>query len=215
MFQGFSPESIDFLWGIRFNNNRDWFEAHKSIYVERLYQPMKALGQEVFAEFRDIPGLVLKVSRIYRDARLHPDTLYKESLWLCIRQEVDSWSRHPALFFEIRPEGASYGFLLWQPRTAAMEAFRRDLEGRPQVFPRLLEQVQAAAGVMLTARSYRRPKPAPDPALLPYYGWKDNLEASVQVPAGPSLYGRELAGQVRSTLEALLPLHTYFAALTL
>ncbi len=215
MFQGFSPETIDFLWGIRFNNNRDWFEAHKTAYVEHLYNPMKALGQEVFADFRDIPGLALKVSRIYRDARLHPDTLYKESLWLCIRREVDSWSQHPALFFEIRPEGASYGFLLWQPRAAAMEAFRRDLEVRPQGFPRLLEQVQATAGIPLTARCYRRPKPAPDPALLPYYGWKDNLEAAVSVPAGPGLYGKELAGQVRRALKALLPLHTYFQALTL
>ena len=27
-FQGFSPETIDFLWGIRMNNNRDWFLEH-------------------------------------------------------------------------------------------------------------------------------------------------------------------------------------------
>ena len=25
MFTGFTPETIDFLWGIRMNNNRDWF----------------------------------------------------------------------------------------------------------------------------------------------------------------------------------------------
>ena len=30
MFQGFTPETIDFLWGIRMNNNRDWFTANKS-----------------------------------------------------------------------------------------------------------------------------------------------------------------------------------------
>ena len=28
-FTGFAPETFDFLWGIRMNNNRDWFEAHK------------------------------------------------------------------------------------------------------------------------------------------------------------------------------------------
>ena len=27
MFQGFSQEAVDFLWGIRFNNERGWFEA--------------------------------------------------------------------------------------------------------------------------------------------------------------------------------------------
>ena len=25
MFEGFSPETFDFLWGIRMNNNREWF----------------------------------------------------------------------------------------------------------------------------------------------------------------------------------------------
>ena len=30
MFEGFTPETIDFLWGIRMNNNRDWFLEHKS-----------------------------------------------------------------------------------------------------------------------------------------------------------------------------------------
>ena len=30
MFEGFSPETFDFLWGIRMNNNRDWFMEHKA-----------------------------------------------------------------------------------------------------------------------------------------------------------------------------------------
>ena len=26
MFTGFSPETVDFLWGIRMNNNREWLD---------------------------------------------------------------------------------------------------------------------------------------------------------------------------------------------
>ena len=44
MFEGFTPETIDFLWGIRMNNDRDWFMAHKSEYTDSLYAPMKELG---------------------------------------------------------------------------------------------------------------------------------------------------------------------------
>lgn len=29
MFQGFTQGTTDFLWGIRFNNERSWFLAHK------------------------------------------------------------------------------------------------------------------------------------------------------------------------------------------
>ena len=121
MFTGFTPETIDFLWGIRMNNNRDWFLEHKKQYVSTLYEPMKALGKDLFAPFMEIPGTILKVSRIYRDARLHHPDPYKESLWLCIRQDVEWWAENPCLFFEINPEGVSYGFTLWHPRTAAME----------------------------------------------------------------------------------------------
>ena len=39
MFQGFSPETIDFLWGIRMNNNREWFLPHKQQYIDALYEP--------------------------------------------------------------------------------------------------------------------------------------------------------------------------------
>ena len=42
MFTGFTPETIDFLWGIRMNNNRDWFLEHKQQYTETLYEHMKA-----------------------------------------------------------------------------------------------------------------------------------------------------------------------------
>ena len=55
MFTGFSPETVDFLWGIRMNNNRDWFLAHKKQYVDSLYEPMKALGAAVFEPFLDSP----------------------------------------------------------------------------------------------------------------------------------------------------------------
>ena len=48
MFTGFTDATVDFLWGIRFNNERPWFEAHKEIYLSELYRPMKDLGAEIY-----------------------------------------------------------------------------------------------------------------------------------------------------------------------
>ena len=70
MFLGYSPETVDFLWGIRMNNNREWFLEHKKDYVKYLYEPTKALGKELFEPFVEKSGDLLKVSRIYRDARI-------------------------------------------------------------------------------------------------------------------------------------------------
>lgn len=46
MFTGFTDETVDFMWGIRFNNERAWFEAHKEIYLTHFYQPMRELGDD-------------------------------------------------------------------------------------------------------------------------------------------------------------------------
>ena len=103
MFTGFTPETIDFLWGIRMNNNREWFTENKKNYTKFLYEPMKELGKELFEPFLNRPGNLLKVSRIYRDARMHPPEPYKESLWICIRQDVEwcllLWKRFFPRFF--------------------------------------------------------------------------------------------------------------------
>ena len=178
MFTGFTPETIDFLWGIRMNNNRDWFLEHKKQYVSTLYEPMKALGKDLFAPFMEIPGTILKVSRIYRDARLHHPDPYKESLWLCIRQDVEWWAENPCLFFEINPEGVSYGFTLWHPRTAAMEEFRKYISAYPDEFLHLIAQTEAAVGQPVTAQLYKRPRKRTIPRLRPISRGRAALSAS-------------------------------------
>ena len=40
MFQGFTDATVDFMWGIRFNNERGWFMEHKQVYQEALLQPV-------------------------------------------------------------------------------------------------------------------------------------------------------------------------------
>ena len=40
MFTGFTDETVDFMWGIRFNNDRAWFQAHKEEYLQPLSQPV-------------------------------------------------------------------------------------------------------------------------------------------------------------------------------
>lgn len=214
MFQGFCPETVDFLWGIRLNNNREWFEAHKKEYQETLYQPMKALGEEIFSRFRDVPNLACKVSRIYKDARLHPPVPYKESLWISMRPDGLPWSEQPTLYFEIRPEGYSYGFVLWHPRTEAMNRYRSLLDARPDDFLKLIEKTEASSHVSLTGMEYYRKKNCGDPRIAPYYNLK-NLEMDVDRKPDELLFSSELASTVTETLQALYPMYEYCLKFTI
>ena len=85
MFQGFSQGAVDFLWGVRFNNERSWFEAHKQEYLDLVIAPLQELGRQVHAAMTAAypkEQLNLYVSRIYRDARrLHGRGPYKEWIY--------------------------------------------------------------------------------------------------------------------------------------
>ena len=210
MFTGFTPETVDFLWGIRMNNNRDWFQANKKQYTQTLYEPMKELGRELFQPFLDRPGNVLKVSRIYRDARMHPPEPYKESLWICIRQDVEWWAENPCLYFEINPEGVHYGFFLWKMRTSAMEAFRKYITAYPDEFLKLIADTEAAVGQPITAELYKRPKPTDDKRLEPYFAWKGQIGCVRSIEPGPGMFGPQLKEEVADFFEKLIPIYEYF-----
>ena len=169
MFHGFSPETIDFLWGIRMNNNREWFLEHKQQYVLTLYEPMKELAKEISRPFVNIPGFLCKTSRIYRDMRMHPDTPYKESLWICLRQEGSWWQQEPSLFFELTPDQYSYGFLWWQPAVAMMNGFRQDILQHSDVFLKMVRKAERESGMTVSGRSYVRKKTCENKSVDPYY----------------------------------------------
>ena len=208
MFQGFSPETIDFLWGIRFNNNRDWFALHKQEYQSTLYEPMKALAQLVSADFDGEDGLRLHLSRIYRDMRMHPTTFYKDSLWMCFLGRSGPWLEQPSLCFEVRPEGYRYGFLLWA-QARDMEQFRRILLERPEEFLKIVARAERESGIPFDGDRYARPKPCKDPRLERFFALK-NLFALKDCPPDELLYSPALAEEVRRVLLAWLPVHEFF-----
>ena len=212
-FEGYTQETLDFLWGIRFNNERGWFMAHREDYQVHLLRPTRELGEQVYEALHEKypkEPFMLKMSRIYRDARLHHPDPYKESLWLCIRQDVEWWAENPCLFFEINPEGVSYGFTLWHPRTAAMEEFRKYISAYPDEFLHLIAQTEAAVGQPVTAQLYKRPKETDNPALAPYFAWKGGIECIRHKDVGDEMFGAELENEVADFFAKLTPLYTYF-----
>ena len=207
-FQGFYPETIDFLWGIRFNNNREWFGEHKEEYQKYLFEPMKALAASVGEAFMGEDGTKLHLSRIYRDMRMHPSTFYKESLWFCIRRPGASWLEQPGLCFEIRPEGYRFGFLLIHPKAATMELLRIKMADHSEEFLKIVKQAEKESGLKLTGDTYARQKPCPKEELVEIelkndvlkvdgnmaIAWSGSLEFTVE-RSGKTLIGSAASGE--------------------
>ena len=208
MFTGFSPETIDFLWGLRMNNNREWFTEHKQQYLDTLFEPMKALAKEISEPFMEIPGFVCKTSRIYRDMRMPQVVPYKESLWTCIRRDSTYWMQEPCLCFEIMPDGYRYGFLFYAPPVSVMNALRAKIAASPDAFLKILRSAERSSGIELTGDAYVRKRPCPDARLERVFQLK-NLFAIHEEPVSEKLFSPELAKTVRSALEAYDPLLCY------
>ena len=170
MFQGFSQQAVDFLWGIRFNNERGWFEAHKQEYLTYVAAPMRELGeqvQQVMEEEFPRLGLNLHVSRIYRDARrLHGRGPYKDHLWLTLRRPKEQWVSLPAFYFEIAPEYYSFGMGCYDPTPVTMAKLRARIDRDPKPLEKLARKLKKSP-FTLEGAEYKRPKGDPGPLLTP------------------------------------------------
>jgi len=91
-FGGFPKEMHTFFRGLRRNNNRDWFEAHRETYEQCVKAPMEELTVRVMAEvLRFAPehaGQPKKaIYRIHRDTRFSNDkTPYKTHTGALLRR---------------------------------------------------------------------------------------------------------------------------------
>lgn len=220
MFTGFTAETQDFLWGIRMNNDRTWFTEHKQEYLDRVQTPMKALAEEVFADYQERhpdSGLKLRVARIYRDARrLHGKGPYKDHLWFSFVRERDgdSWQAWPGFWFEIGPETYAYGMGIYLGKPKVMEYFRRELDTKPQTMKQLTRLLDTRPEFSIDSPEYKRPKGCPPPPLDRWYNRK-GLSLSCHRPWDETAYGPALAEEVKDAFEFLTPFYAYFFDLCL
>ncbi len=78
-FAGWPKPALQFFHGLKKNNSKAFFEAHREVYEAQVRQPMEALLAEIE---RDLgPDLEVKIFRLNRDLRFSPDkSPYKEHL---------------------------------------------------------------------------------------------------------------------------------------
>lgn len=219
MFHGFSQATVDFMWGIRFNNNREWFQAHKEEYLTSFGQPMNELADELW-EFlsgkRPEEAFVRKVTRIYRDARrLYGRGPYKDHLWLTVERPTQSpatWTGQPAFWFELTPEEWSYGLGYWMPKPATLAKLRARIDRDPAPMERLTRRLARNTEFALNMEEYHRPRSeAPSEVLAPWYRAKSFSIGHVE-PLTEELYSRKLVEHLKTGYTFLLPYYDWLQA---
>jgi uncharacterized protein (TIGR02453 family) len=143
-FNGFTPDALQFLVDLAFNNERAWFQARKSDYDRLLKEPLEALCSDLAAEFAK-RGVPLRADpkaspfRIYRDTRFSKDkTPYKTNVaasfpWVGDGDATSDGQpeRHGGGYFHVSPEGSYMGGGMWHPEPARLAAYRKQIDERP------------------------------------------------------------------------------------
>ena len=216
MFQGYTQQTVDFLWGLRLNNERGWFLPRKEEFLACVDTPTRELARELTGEMTRLyprDGLVSKVSRIYRDARrLYGRGPYKDHLWFTLRRPAEHEGAVPCFFFEVAPDRYSYGMGCWDPTPLTMAKLRARMDRDPAQAAKLVRQVERRGEFQLEGEMYKRPKGDPGALLYPWYNRRqisfcrdENCEGVFFTP--------ELADKVLEGWKSLVPQYRLFREL--
>ena len=145
----FTADAFSFLRGLRKNNKREWFEAHRDQYTRDVLEPLRAVACELdvrFArlapEFEANPKRSL--FRIYRDVRFSKDkSPYKThaALWVYHRapgrgvgKEIDGGA---GFYLHLEPGASIVAGGIWMPPRHSLNRLRDALADDHRAFRRL------------------------------------------------------------------------------
>jgi uncharacterized protein (TIGR02453 family) len=215
LFKGFDEKTTEFLWGIRFNNNKTWFEENKQTYLDHVQSPMKELGEEVWTYLTEKHSLEAgyRVARIYRDARRVRDGRpYKDNLWFTIQQHFQDGLALPAFFFGVDPEGYTYGLGYYSAPATTMKKFRDRLDANPAAFERLASALKEQKVFDLYGDEYKQKKADKEGLLGEWYNRK-NLGMIAERSGHEKIYAPTFAKTLSGEFELLLPLYHFLWSL--
>lgn len=134
---------IDFLTRLEGNNNREWFNAHKSEYLEARASFEKVLEQ-VIAGLGQVDNHIrgLKASdaifRIYRDTRFATDkTPYKNNFGAHLSRGGKN-SGEPGYYFHVQPGESFLSGGIYMPSNEKLKSIRKEIFLFPEDFTSLI-----------------------------------------------------------------------------
>jgi len=218
-FTGFTQATIDFMWDLRLNNNKPWFEEHKEDFIRDFQTPMKALGQEVFGRISDKygnHGFIHKLSRVYRDARRVKDGQpYRANLWFSIEKPSEEWTSTPVFWFELSPDDWSYGVGFYAAKAQTMANFRSRVDENSKIFEELIAPIHKQDEFVFEGDDYARQKISAAKLSETAAQWYNKKSFSLIHRAlhGDELFSAELSDRLVSGYEFLMPYYDYFYSL--
>lgn len=162
----FYPETIRFLEQLATNNNRDWFNQHKSRYeedvldvalrfIQSMQDPLAGIAPHFVASPTRVGGSLM---RVYRDTRFSKNkTPYKTNIGIQFRHEQAKDVHAPGYYVHIAPEQVFVGVGMWRPDSEPLRRIRQRIATRPAEWRRAKDERAFKRQFELGGESLLRP----------------------------------------------------------
>ena len=203
-FAGWPKPALQFFRGLKEDNSKTFFEAHRQVYEEQVRQPMEALLAEIQQDLG--PDVEIKIFRLNRDLRFSPDKRpYKEHLGAYV-----SSTRAGGIYLQVSNDGLYLAVGSHEMAPDQLTRFRDAVAGK--VGEKLARIVGALVkdGYEVTEPAVKRvpagyPADHPRGELLRCKG----LMASRNWKPGPWLHTVEAKDRVRAAIKDSKPLTSW------
>lgn len=217
-FGGFSRKTFTFLRDLGRNNDKAWFEVHRTIYEEHVLEPLRNLVTDVAdfvlgidLSFEVAPAVGKTISRIYRDTRFSEDkSPFRDHMWIVFKRSGKDWARYtPAYFLEIGPKSYRYGLGFYDAAPDLMARFRQQIDEDPESFLKAVGWFARQKVFTLEGERYKRPigRDKPEP-IRTWYGYK-SFYLTHDRPIDDAILAPKFAGQLMKHFGMATPLYHY------
>ncbi len=150
IFEGFPPEAFTFFRGLKNNNNKKWFDGHKSMYEEAVKEPMirfiMNMGEELYRfapNFIADPRMNGSLYRIYRDTRFSKNKEPYKTHSAATFWHADGRKHNCAgYYFHFNDREFMIGGGIYMPETMNLSKIRRYIAARPEEFRDIITERQ-------------------------------------------------------------------------
>ncbi len=223
-FRGFSPKTLKFLRGLKANNNKAWFQAHRADYEDYVLQPLRELVMDLGDFMLDIdpsfeitPAVNKTISRIYRDTRFSKDkSPFRSTVWFTFKNQKKDWTTHVCgYFFELSVNSYRYGMGFYNAASAIMSRFREMIDDNPKEFLKAISFFDKQKTFVLEGEKYKRIIGKTKPEKIQDWYQRKNMYLVCNRKIDDALFSSKLVDDLACGFNMIAPFYHYLQKITL
>jgi uncharacterized protein (TIGR02453 family) len=223
-FKGFSPKTLKFLRGLKANNNKKWFDTHRTDYNEYVLQPLRDLVTDLGDSMLDIdprfeitPAVNKTISRIYRDTRFSKDkSPFRSTVWFTFKNRKKDWATLVSgYFFELSVNAYRYGMGFYDAAPAIMAKFREMIDENPKEFLKAISFFTKQCTFVLEGEKYKRTIDASKPENIQHWYQRKNMYLVCNRKIDDTLFSSKLVDDLIDGFALIAPFYRYLQTIKL